>query len=158
MNYTIVNMKEIKTSKNIILTKGLASCIGVLMYDRTQKKAMIGHFSSQDGGETEEDTVDRIYNSITKEMLIEGMIDNEIEYIIVPGRYIDNERNINIAAGVTHELSQRLHGYSKIKPTEKDIKLDEKTNSLEFAFDPKTGSFITDSFFNSYENLNYSVK
>ena len=150
MEYLNVSMGEVKVSSNAIGTCGIATCIGVLLVDENNKKALVGHFNSNyNGGSTEED-VDRIYNLINQTLNSNNM--NDLSYLIIPGIY-DNPRISEVSIGLENKLSK----YNKIDIKKSDIKLHDETKSLEFVFDPISLSFVTNNYFPNDEDYAYET-
>ena len=148
MNYVNVLMNEVKISEDLIGTVGLATCIGVLLYDWNNKKAIVGHFNSNYNGGEEIEDVMRIYYAIDKMLVDNHMEDDDISYLVIPGGF--NQERVN---KVAYELDMLMHSYMKMEINESDIKKHQDTESLEFVFDPKNAMFKTDYFFPN--DINY---
>ena len=156
MEYKLINvrMNEIKCSFSkyeIITTKGIASCIGVLLYDDLNKKAIVGHFNSNknDGLEIEDAT--RIYNELEEVSKLYQLNGDTTSYFVVPG-IVGNVDRIN---SVVYELKKLLSKYKEIENIyANSVKINKETESLEFAFDPNYGIFATDKVYPNDDDYN----
>ncbi len=151
MEYLNVLMGEVKVSSNAIGTCGIATCIGVLLVDENNKKALVGHFNSNYNGGSVDEDIDRIYNLINQTLTLNNMI-NELSYLIIPGIY-DNPRISEVSIGLENKLSK----HNKIDIKKSDIKLHDETKSLEFVFDPVSLSFVTNNYFPNDEDYEYDI-
>ena len=156
MDYLLTNvsMNEIKCTtkhRELIGTKAIASCIGVLLYDKENKKALVGHFNSNlyDGYEVE-DAI-RIYTELCNSIL-DNKLSDDISYLIVPGIVGNKDRINNVAL----ELEKYLANYKKMDIDSSAIKINVETESLEFVFDPEHNMFVTGKFY-PYDD-NYTIE
>lgn len=132
-----VNMNEVAIStpeKTIIGTLGLATCVGVLLYNENEKKAVVGHVSSN-------------WEPMTKELVTvaiqNGLDTSEIKYLIIPGFY---EEHYNVKKGLEmffSELKPLMKPFSENEITNESILNDKELPSRYFAFDAATGKFVT---------------
>lgn len=147
MDFELINvhMNEVKCTikyGEVIGTKAIASCIGVLLYDKENKKAIVGHFNSNMyDGEEVEDAI-RIYIELCNSMLDNNFSEN-VSYLILPG-VVGNKDRINTVA---LELEKYLANYEKISTDADDIRINEETESLEFVFDPINNTFLTEKYY-----------
>lgn len=142
---TNVYMNEVKCTTRygeVIGTKAIASCIGVLLYDKENKKAIVGHLNSNmyDGFEVE-DAI-RIYIELCNCMLDNNFSEN-VSYLILPG-IVGNKDRINTVA---LELEKYLANYEKMDVDSSAIKIHGETESLEFIFDPGHDIFLTGKYY-----------
>ena len=147
-NVLMNQVKCVSGNNSLIGTKAIASCIGVLLYDKLNKKAIVGHFNSNmyDGPEVED--ANRIYNELCN-AIIDNNLSNDIVYLVVPGLVgnVDRIKNVSI------ELEKYLAIYKKMENIEDDsIKINVETESLEFVFDPNYGVFATNIFYPNDNN------
>lgn len=147
MDFELINvhMNEVKCTikyGEVIGTKAIASCIGVLLYDKENKKAIVGHFNSNMyDGEEVEDAI-RIYIELCNSMLDNNFSEN-VSYLILPG-IVGNKDRINTVA---LELEKYLANYEKMSTDADDIRINEETESLEFVFDPINNTFLTEKYY-----------
>ncbi|MBP3765779.1 MAG: hypothetical protein J6G98_01175 [Bacilli bacterium] len=143
--FTEVKMGKIKCTKEyneVIGTNSIASCIGVLLYDKLNKKAIVGHFNSNEYGGYEEEDAKRIFECLIYNMKINNF-SNDVSYLIVPG-IVGNKDRISIVA---LELENNLSNFEKMNIDNSSIRMHDKTESLEFVFDPINNVFLTDKYY-----------
>ena len=132
--FKIVGMNEIDITSidfPIIGTQGLATCVGILLYSEKNHKAIVAHIADNP-----------IYFFEESIRLIgENNLDNDIiYYAIIPGGYLNHYRIKEI---LENEFQQIPTLFKPLVIPEYSIQIDQKTGSLEFAFDSKTGTFVT---------------
>lgn len=125
-----VSMNSCEKSYDIIGTRGLATCYGVLFYDKENKYAIVGHVTSN-------------WQDVLMQML--NLIQNNsktIEYYIFPG--YDRTYDLKVKNEIIHFINQinKLNQIKFIYIDYDTATLDEETKSYEFLFDPKEGSFV----------------
>lgn len=134
--FKLVSMDEVDISsieKPIIGTQALATCVGVLLYSKMHKKALVAHVSSD---------YNNILNNIVDMIFINDLIDDKLYYCVIPGFYKEHY-------GVVKGLTEFFEKYSDLfYPMSDDItrncyRVDKDTNSKEFAFDSLKGIFVT---------------
>ena len=139
---SIACMGEIVTStkeKPIVGTMGLATCNGIIFYDRKNKKAWVGHGPAS----SSITTLKAMFNIVIKEVI------GDLEYVIIPGW--DNVHNHNLKA--LDEMIEFLcrncpKNINLIPMTDLDIRQDNRANpSYEFAFNAETGKSVTYDLF-----------
>ena len=144
MGEIVVSTKE----KPIVGTMGLATCNGIIFYDRKNKKAWVGHGPASSSIKT----LITMFNIIIKEVI------GDLEYSIIPGW--DNVHNHNLK-----DLNEMLNFLLKNCPknirlvpmNNLDIRQDNSANpSYEFAFNAETGKSVTYDLF--YEDEFTSTK
>ena len=123
----------------IIGTLGLATCFGIVLYDRKNKWGMVGHATPSKKVE--------VLNKMIK--LLPKDKNLTIEYEVVPG--YDNAENKDEKG--LEELILYIYDNTpdniKLVPFKTDlgVRLHNKTKSYEFAFDVNTGISVGDSIF-----------
>lgn len=143
MNALVVSTKE----KPIVGTWALATCHGILLYDKKNKIAILGHASTD-------------YMLLLEEMIKQINQGNKTywQYMIIPGNYRVMDKQMEITA----ELSSYLNKYYtdnfyfipfEKKTYEEVISIDPVTESSEVAFDASTGKFVTDKIEFKLENF-----
>lgn len=160
MDFELINvsMNQIKCvhgNHSLIGTKGIASCIGVLLYDRLNKKAIVGHFNSNKYDGLESEDASYIFMEL-KDAILNNNLSNELVYLLVPGIVGNTARIKNVAL----ELEKYLENYEKMDCIEDSaIMMNVETESLEFVFDPNNNKFLTHKFFpNDVDYKLYSSK
>lgn len=132
----LVDMNEIDIStddKPIIGTYALATCVGVLLYDETQKKAIVCHCSSN---------YELMIEKLKKFISYYEFNKNNVKYLIVPGYYKSGYL-------VDEYLEHFCKSYSNFESFEKDLISDfaiessDEFTSCQFAFDSRNGKFVT---------------
>ena len=128
--FKMVQMDEYQITDEqypIIGTQALYTCFGVLLYDENQKIAIVAHISSL-GLNILEGLIELIYNY-------------NFKYLIIPGSQ-------SIKKDPYYIENKLIHFFKLLNVKEMNIKsqvnLDNQTNSYEFAFDSRTGKFISD--------------
>lgn len=134
----IVEMNEVGISSEeypIIGTHALATCFGILLYEKTKKIAIVGHCTSD-------------WIPIILKML--NLIDNDdkycFKYLVIPGFYSE-QKDI-------YKTKLKIETFFNIFKTDKVtfqpftekyiITFDEKTSSYEFLFDSRIGKFVSE--------------
>ena len=139
---SIAFMGEIVVStpeKPIVGTSGLATCNGIVFYDRNNKKAWVGHGPASSSILTLRKMLDDI-NGVT----------GTLEYAIIPGW--DNMHNNNYLTILDEMISYLYHYCPKnirLTPMNNlDVRQDNRANpSYEFAFNAETGENVTQELF-----------
>lgn len=140
-DYINVGMNEIKITDNentVIGTNALATCVGVILYSKKHKRAIVAHIAN----EPELNFIKMIYM-----LEMNGLIDSKINYAVIGGYYYNH-----------YELCSKLYNlFNKYKETfipleynNDDILKDEGLPSVGFIFDASTGKFI-----NSKNNIRH---
>lgn len=136
----LVNMNEvgITTKENpIIGTYALATCFGILLYDEENKEAIVAHIST--------DIVSVILKIFD---LIKVNKKRVFKYAIIPGYYSQKSDPYDIKNKLIKLFEDAQTDnikFEQIKNIPKDaIKKDLTTPSFEFAFDSRTGKFVSD--------------
>lgn len=126
---------EISTEdKPIIGTQALATCIGVLLYSEEMKKAIVAHVAP---AQTD------IIQPIVKLMIDNNLVDTPIKCMIIPGYYEEHY-------GTKQFLEKNFKCYKPFESkeiTDNSVRTNEEFTSREFAFDTRTGKFVTDQVF-----------
>lgn len=137
----LVSMNEVDITtddKYIIGTDALATCVGVLLYCESKKRAIVGHFS-----------VDGLYLATPMLELIfdNGLNDDDfsrIKYKIIPGY---EEEHYDLKNDL-EKLCQSLHPlfipFSDEEIPSNAIEKDGDLSAVRFAFDASSGKFVTD--------------
>lgn len=132
--FILVEMNEVKETsldKHIIGTEALATCTGLLIYSKKYNKAIVAHLSSD---------WSKIINELFN-LLVSNLECDDFKYKIIPGYYgINKEIETKII-----ELMKKF-SYKKLD-IDSGIRLDEETKSYEFAFDSKSGKFVTNQVY-----------
>ena len=141
-------MGEIVTStkeKPIVGTTGLATCNGIIFYDRKNRKAWVGHGPASSSHLT------------LMEMLTDIKdVTGDLEYSIIPG--YDNLHNKDLKE--SERLRMLLYAYCpkqiKLIPMNNlTVRLDKRANpSYEFAFNAETGESVTNNLFYDDDYMN----
>ena len=139
-----VKTDEVKlaTAKDEVLgISSLGPCIGILFYQPNHKITIVAHVSSSNIWENKiKQKIDDYLNNIY-------ILNNEkLKYLIIPG-YMENEKLFNsICQYIKEKLPQLKRFKTKEIPNNsiKTWRINETEGSREFAFNIKTGSFITD--------------
>ena len=160
-NIKLVNPDEIcftDDKNNIICTNALATCIGILIYDEINKKAVLGHFYSNKTGSKVKQEANNIFSNLIKNLDMNGMLKENLKYMIVPGGHA-YYYNIDKIYKVCDELYENFKRFSMFKEFTKDeikedsIKENISTKSLEFAFDASKGIFVTNDLFKEFKSF-----
>ena len=148
---SIAHMGGIVTStkeKPIVGTMGLATCNGIIFYDRKNKSAWVGHGPAS----SSMTTLITMFNTVINEVI------GDLEYSIIPGW--DNVHNHNLKASdeMLDFLRRNCPNNIRLMPmTDLDIRQDNRANpSYEFAFNAETGESVTYDLF--YEDEFISAK
>ena len=149
---SIANMGEIVTStkeKPIVGTNALATCNGIIFYDRQNKKAWVGHGPASS-------SIATLHKMIEYLKDVAGII----EYGIIPGWDNVNRRDLKTTNLMIEYLHNNCPKQIKLMPLlNLHIKKDNGINpSYEFAFDAETGKSVTDELFYECENIELSSK
>ena len=135
MGEIVVSTEE----RPIVGTTGLATCNGILFYDKKNKKAWVGHGPASQSL----NTLITMFNIIIKEVI------GDLEYAIIPGW--DNVRNHNLKEfdEMLSFLNSNCPKHIKLIPmTDLQIRQDNSDNpSYEFAFNAETGKSVTYELF-----------
>lgn len=136
--FTIVKMNEVKISNDenqIIGTQALATCVAILLYSETKKKAIVSHVASN---------LDEIITKILKLIVEHKMHNDIIKYKIIPG-YYDNHYNIkDILENFFSSIPDMFIPLDDNDFPNNPYQVDMDTKSHEFAFDAYSGKFVTD--------------
>ncbi len=159
----LVSMNEINISTDkspIIATSSLATCIGILLYNEKQKKAMIYHVTANQNGNYEEQAI-KIYSELILFLFNNNLEEEMMKYMIIPGAY-SYYYNIQTPNQVANELLKifdiESKKFTKFESNEipiDAIRLHKETKSLEFAFNAYNGKFVTSKLFPN--DLNYTI-
>ena len=146
-NLVAMNDADISTlEKPIIGTQALATCFGVILYERTKKIAIVAHLSS-----------DFVKTLLKMFSLIDLNDSNTFEYLIIPGYYSKKEDHYNVKPQLLEILNNCDVSKTKFIPFKEIptniVQLHEETLSYEFAFDSRTGKFINDEVYFGIEYL-----
>lgn len=139
--------------KSIIGTQALATCFGILLYERKKKIALVAHVSTN--------FLPTVMNLF---QLIDLSSDNTFEYLIIPGYYSSKEDHYDIRRQLfqifnnCEILKTKFIPFIEHKKLLDIVKLDQETLSYEFAFDSKTGKFINDEVYFGFEYLEINKK
>ncbi len=154
--FNLVNMNDADISteeKPIIGTQALATCFGILLYERKKKQALVAHAST-----TYLPAVMKLFE------LIDLNSDNTFEYLIIPGYYSAQEDHYDIQSQLLkifnkgEILKTKFIPFTEQKKFEDIVQLDKKTLSYEFAFDSRTGKFVNNDVYFGIEYLEYKEK
>lgn len=159
----MINPDEIgftNDENKIICTRALATCIGILIYDESNKKAALGHFYSNKTGSSIQEEANDIFVNLMANLDINNMLKKNLKYMILPGSDAYYENNIKI-----YEVCDELERKFKLYPNfisfaqdelkEDSIKENVETKSLEFAFDSSSGSFVSNEIFKNDMNFDH---
>lgn len=134
---TIVGMDDVQIStldKHIIGTYALATCTGVLIYSKKEKRAIVAHISSN-----YESTLNKIFKLIVENKLYR----DDLRYAIIPGTDIRPHEYYGIINVLENHFKDYIHfDYKEL--SNEAVRLDKNTYSNEFAFDALKGIFVTD--------------
>ena len=138
LNIVGMNNADISTSdKPIIATQALATCFGVLLYDESQKIGIVAHFTHDI-----EPTIIKILK------LLDFDKNYEFKYVIFPGYYSKDQDPYNTKLRLEKFFQEfKMDNLQFIPFDKKDIlpnALLEGNLSNRFAFDTRTGKFVTD--------------
>ena len=138
---SIAHMGEIVVStreKPIVGTIGLATCYGIIFYDRKNKKAWVGHGPASAPIFTLSIMLKDIKNVI-----------GDLEYGIIPSWDNIKKHDFKICDEMDDYLHRNCPKYIRLlQITNLDIKQDNRSNpSYEFAFNAETGKSVTYELF-----------
>ena len=139
-----MNDAQITTEEmSIIGTEALATCVGVLLYSKEKKVAIVAHASVDPMI-----VIDKIFELIIKNRLNSVVF----KYEIIPGYEKEH-------SGIEEALRRHFTHFIPFNDneiSEGDIRTNEEYISREFAFDASTGEFVTDKvyFGIEYECIN----
>ena len=138
--------------KPIIGTQALATCFGVLLYDEKNKEAIVAHVSSN-----WKKAVSLIFNLISCGEF------RTFKYLIITGYYSEREDNYNIGSLLTKiftESNVKTVNFIPFEMIYSKYKQKDLTESYHFAFDSRTGKFVTDKvlFGEEYLKISEEVK
>lgn len=139
---TIAHMGEIVFStpdKPIVGTVALATCNGIIFYDKKNKKAWVGHGPASSS----------IYTLITMFEIIKREVTGELEYSIIPGWDNIHDHNFKEVDEMIAFLRSNCPKSIRLIPiTNLYIRQDNRANpSYEFAFNAETGESVTNDLF-----------
>lgn len=139
--------------KPIIGTRALATCFGILLYERTKKIALVAHVSTT-----------FLLAIIKLFELIDLRCDNVFEYLIIPGYYSKQEDHYDIQKQLSalfnkgEILKTKFIPFKESNKFEDIVRLNKETLSYEFAFDARTGGFVNDDVYFGIEYLEINEK
>lgn len=149
-HFELVSMYEAEVStedRPIIGTDALATCVGVLIYNENKKQAIVAHVAPEQY---------EILYKILDLLIQNDWLSDNIKYLVIPGYY---EEHYNTKEYLEDALSsfEKMLDYKKIN---NGIKINEKYTCHYFAFDSRTGNFITDKvyFGEEYYKINTNRK
>lgn len=150
----LVNMNDADIStpdKPIIGTQSLATCFGVLLYDEDQKIGIVAHFTHNI-----EDTIIKILK------LLDFDQEYKFKYIIFPGYYSKDQDPYNTQPRLEHFFQDfKMDNLQFIPFDKKDLSdqaISEGYLSYQFAFDTRTGQFVTDKVLFGQDYIETSQK
>lgn len=132
-NVLLVGMSKAEISSEeqpIIGTVALATCVGLILYSEEHKKAIVAHVAP---GQT--DIISQIVDLIIQNDLVE----TKMKYKIIPGYYQEHY-------GTRAYLEKNFKCYIPFDDKEMGpdaIEINEEFTSKQFAFDARTGKFVT---------------
>lgn len=151
--FKLISMNDIDISteeKPIIGTQALATCVGLILYSEKHKKAIVAHISSSH---------EHIFYNIFYLIFTNKLEDSIIKYGIIPGYY---EEHYNVVKDLKTFFNNYPELFVSFSSDEliKCFNIDKETFSKEFAFDSRSGKFVTDKvlFGTEYLNLNNKAK
>ena len=127
----LVDMEQADIStedKPIIGTDALATCVGVLLYNEEKKQAIVAHVVPD-----KLDVVDYIADLFIKYDWISSII----KYKIIDGYYDEHYHT-------KERLENEFNGFLPFDESEVKVLRNEEINCHSFAFDSRTGKFISD--------------
>ncbi len=138
LNIVGMNSADISTfEKPIIGTQALATCFGVLLYDENQKIGIVAHFTHD---------IEATIIKILK--LIDFDKEYKFKYIIFPGYYSKDQDPYNTKLRLESFFNEfKMDNLQFIPFNNNDITANallEGPFSHQFAFDTRTGKFVTD--------------
>lgn len=146
LNEIVVSNEE----ESIIGTLGLATCFGIVLYNRKNKWGMVGHATP----DKKIEVLEKMIKLLPKDKKL------IIEYKIVPG--YDNVENKDESGLDELELYLYLNAADNIEliPFKTDLKVGfhERTKSYEFAFDVVSGLAVGDILFHEENEKDNEVR
>lgn len=148
--FNLVHMGDVDIStekKPIIGTDGLATCIGVLLYNEQKKQAIVAHIQPEHF-----DTIHKTINLLDEN---QWHLDT-IKYQIIPGYYKEHYNTKE----TLEEIFSVFTPFDTLEISENAIQTDEEVGCRFFAFDTRTGKFITEKVFfcENYNKINGTKK
>lgn len=130
---------ESSEERPIIGTQALDTCYGILFYDRSAKRGLVGHGSPSGKIGTLCEMISRIDDG-TKRV---------VEYAFVPGFRNVDRRDLTGVTELQMVLGKKCPKNIRFIPFTRDlkIKLHEPTLSYEFAFDTRSGKSVSEELF-----------
>ncbi len=147
----IADINEIVVSsleKPVVGTIALATCYGIVFYDRKNKLAMVGHASPSN------------LINILKEMMQYFTIDSEatIEYVFVPGYVNDANKDYQGLRILEDYLIKNTPSGIKLIPFNGiELLTHEDIGSYDFAFDATDGKPVTKYLFYNEKEQDISL-
>ena len=134
----LVGMNNVDIStleKPIIGTNGLATCVGVLLYNEDKKVAIVAHLSSE-----WKETLEEMFKLISKYKLDSSAI----KYTVISG-YYPNHYNIKEKVEDAFESVYPIFiPFDKNEIGNKAIEVVEEISEKRFVFDSISGKFVTE--------------
>ena len=124
----------------IIGTMALASCYGIIFYDRENKFAIVGHANPS----SRIKIMDRMMDFVKK------IGCNNIEYAVINGYFNVQKKNYKGEFELLKFLEEKSRNLNiNIKPLQTDlgVQLDKKKEGYEFAFDVNSGKSVSEYYF-----------
>ena len=136
--FKLVDMKEVDIStleKPIIGTEALASCVGILLYNIEQKRAIVAHSTSD---------WEPIKYRILELMVQNNFGNSMVKYKVIRGFYPDNDMVAEKFEKIFNSLKPMFVPFNEEEIPEDGIRKNNILGSFEFAFDTSSGKFVTD--------------
>ena len=135
---------KITNSENFIIgTRSLATCLGVLLYNEEKKLAIVVHVSSNP------------YLALDK--LFQILIDNKLLRVKFKYKiFFGYDKEPAIYHGIVDILKEHFKDFVPFDENDipdNAIHVDNNFESLEFAFDASTGSFVTEKIFCDFNDF-----
>ena len=136
-----VNEAKISTEENSIIgTVGLATCVGVLLYSREHKKAIVAHVASDPLS-----ILDK-----TLELIDEyNLSSSPLEYKVIRGYYKSGYKTDDVLESMYSAYPKYFIPYQGREYESVGINLE----SHQFAFDASSGTFVTNQVFSNNESF-----
>ena len=130
MNDAVISTNE----KPIVGTQALAYCVGLLLYNEKEKKAIVAHITT--------DIVLALEK--TFQLIVENQLHNStIKYLIIDGFDTNNFKTRKAIQEVLNDIPDLFIPFSKEEISKNAIQKNKEFDAMEFAFDSRTGKFVT---------------
>jgi hypothetical protein len=145
MNDAVISTDE----KPIVGTQALVYCVGLLLYNEKEKKAIVAHITTN---------ITVGLEKAFKLMVENNMHTSPIKYLIIDGKYTNNFKTRKAIEEVLNDMPDLFTPFSKNEISSKSIQQNKEFDALEFAFDSRNGKFVTEKVLFGYDYIEANKK